>query len=155
MATKLNVQQVKGGYEIELSGDDELAKVDAEKIQSFLVTRLACAARNRCADETRSVAERLNCVSTLADRRIAKIGRTDLARQTTIDVKKSANGLRVSITGPGVGAFEKAFQASQLEEGLTAIRACRQANRCGTKDQTLSQRWQCVGQLGARRFANV
>lgn len=151
---KISVKQMADGFQIQLPEDDELAKVDPQKIQAFITSRLACASRNRCAERNRTIAERLDCAFKLAERRIGQVGQTTLAAQPLqVETKKSAKGLQINVKGAQYENFKQAFQESKIEEGLNAIRACRQANRCGARNQTLAERWQCVSTLGARRFA--
>lgn len=156
MALKVNVKEAGKGYQIQLSGDEELAKIDPRKIQDFVTSRVACASRNRCSQTRRTIAEQLNCVSLLAERRIARVGQTVFGDEPVqVTVKTTAGGLQISITGAQADAVKGLLNSDQIEKGLTAVKACRQTNRCGARDQSLAERWQCVSTLGARRFAKV
>jgi hypothetical protein len=140
--------------QIDLVGEPAL-KFDPQRVKDWVTFRLVCAGMNRCLAKNSTVAEAVNCVSTLAQFRLEEItlAPTAQSKQFQVNVKPLADRLQIQLSGDQIGKSASLFQdSSRIEKQLRALLACKQANHCGTENQSLAERWKCVSTVGAYRF---
>jgi hypothetical protein len=150
------IQDVEDGVQIRLTGREALSAFEPSRVQAWVVDRLVCGEAHRCFQPEQTVSERLGCVSTLAERRLATIGRAAVPPdELRAEVNTTEDGLEIKLLGRRARLAMERIDGQIMAQRVKEILACKGANRCGATDQQLVERFRCVSTLGERRFAQA
>jgi hypothetical protein len=152
MSLSVKIAQAAHGYVIHIDGDSA-HRLDPERIDSFLRDRLACAHANQCLNnKEQRVAQRVDCLKFLADRRFTGISHShrDVSQ---VQVQKTDTGLQVQCSGEAFAKLGPLLNQRAIEKRLQTISSCSASHRCNDEKQTLVDRFKCVTTLSEQRFA--